>query len=90
MHSGGWTLEKPHARRLSLSVGEKSDEEGFILLYIPEQKRYAYDSMRRLLSIQGRGQGKLIIHYQENYISQIVTSAGYILEFQYEERKCTA
>lgn len=68
-------------------MGEKSDEERFILLYIPGQKRYAYDSIRHLLSVQERGQGKSIIHYQENDTSQIVTSAGYVLEFQYEDRR---
>lgn len=93
-----------HAERFSLEDGhwinrrqgdcryelrEQPDEEGFILLYIPEQKRYAYDSMGRLLSVQGKGQEKLIIHYQENHISRVVTSAGYVLEFQYEENRIT-
>ena len=61
------------------------EEEGFVLLYAPEQKRYYYDSMGRLLSIGGRGKGSLTVQYQEAHISRVTTSAGYVLDFLYEE-----
>ena len=59
-------------------------DEGFILLYVPEQKRYFYDSMGRLMSVQGNGNGRMMIEYLENHISRVITSAGYVLEFLYE------
>lgn len=88
-----------HAERFALEDGEwknrrngdsryqlrKSDgEEGFVLLYIPEQKCYDYDTMGRLLSVRGKGQNKITVSYQKAQISQVVTSAGYVLDFRYE------
>lgn len=63
---------------------ELPEEKGFVLLYIPEFRQYDYDEIGRLLSIRGHGKTKLTVHYEKNYIRQVVTSAGFILDFQYE------
>lgn len=63
---------------------QENGEDSYALLYIPEHKQYDYDSMGRLLSVRGKGLNKLTIQYQEAHISQVVTSAGYVLDFRYE------
>ena len=67
------------------SLRETTLEEGFVLLYIPEGKCYDYDSMGRLVSVRGKGHNKLTVRYQEAQISQIITSAGYVLDFVYQD-----
>lgn len=87
LEEGEWKNRRQGDRRYQLK--EQPGEEGFFLLYIPEQKRYYYDSVGRLLSVQGKGPDKLTVHYQESHISQVVTSAGCVLEFQYEGERIT-
>ena len=78
-------MEKPQAGRFQIQLTEKDGEEGFVLLYIPEGKCYDYDSMGRLVSVRGKGHNKLTVRYQEAQISQIITSAGYVLDFVYQD-----
>lgn len=61
------------------------EDTGFVLKYLPEHKEYYYDSMGRLLSIKGKGKGCLSIQYQGAHIGRVITSAGYVLEFFYDE-----
>ncbi len=68
---------------------ELPEEKGFVLLYIPAYRQYDYDEMGRLLSIRGRGKTQLTVHYEKNHIRQVVTSAGFILDFQYEGKLIT-
>ncbi len=82
LEDGKWISRRQGDARYQLKEAETGD--GFVLLYIPEHKRYDYDSMGRLLSIRGKGLTKLSIRYQEAQISQVVTSSGYVLDFRYE------
>ena len=82
LEDGKWISRRQGDARYQLKEAETGD--GFVLLYIPEHKRYDYDSMGRLLSIRGKGLTKLSIRYQEAQISQVVTSSGYALDFRYE------
>lgn len=83
MEYGNWKNRRQGDSRYQLT--EKDGEEGFVLLYIPEGKCYDYDSMGRLVSVRGKGHNKLTVRYQEAQISQIITSAGYVLDFVYQD-----
>ncbi len=63
---------------------ELPEEKGFVLLYIPEFRQYDYDEGGRLLSIRGHGKTQLTVYYEKSHIRQVVTSAGFVLDFQYE------
>lgn len=85
MEDGSWKNRRQGDSRYQLT--EKDEEEGFVLLYIPEGKCYDYDSMGRLVSVRGKGHNRLTVRYQEVQISQIITSAGYVLDFVYQTRE---
>ncbi len=82
LEEGKWISRRQGDSRYQLQEADMG--EGFVLLYIPEHKRYDYDSMGRLLSVRGKGLTKLTVRYQETQISQVETSSGYVLDFQYE------
>ena len=83
LEDGEWRNRRNGDSRYRLQKTDR-EEEGYVLLYIPEQKCYDYDSMGRLVSVRGKGKNKLAVSYQEAHISQVVTSAGYVLDFKYE------
>ncbi len=66
---------------------KKVEKDGYALIYIPEQKWYAYDDMGRLVAIHGKGDGNLKIQYEESRIDKVITSTGYELNFQYENNR---
>ncbi|MDE6622461.1 MAG: sugar-binding protein, partial [Lachnospiraceae bacterium] len=82
LEDGTWKNRRNGDSRYQLQ--KPDEEEGYVLLYIPEQKCYDFDSMGRLVSVRGKGRNRLAISYQEAHISQVVTSAGYVLDFKYE------
>ncbi len=80
LQNGEWKNRRQGDARYQL----KKIPEGFVLIYIPEQKQYHYNSMGRLMFVQGKGQNKLTIYYEEHHISKVMTSAGSVLTFAYE------
>ena len=66
---------------------KKVEKDGYALIYIPEQKWYAYDDMGRLVAIHGKGDADLKIQYEESRIDKVITSTGYELNFQYENNR---
>ena len=85
LEEGTWKNRRQGDARYQLQKTAQEDgEEIYTLLYAPEQKKYNYDKMGRLITVQGKGLNKLVVQYQDAHISRVVTSAGYILDFQYE------
>ena len=82
LEEGNWVNRRQGDSRYRLK--EADGEEGFVLLYVPEQKWYDYDSMGCLLSVRGKGLTRLSVQYEEAHIGRVVTSAGYVLDFHYE------
>ncbi len=52
LQNGEWKNRRQGDARYQL----KKIPEGFVLIYIPEQKQYHYNSMGRLMFVQGKGQ----------------------------------
>lgn len=81
---GAWINRRGGDARYRLRTLE---EGGYALIYIPGQTCYAYDDTGRLTAIHGKGNARLDIRYDESRISQVITSAGYVLSFRYEDSR---